>query len=336
MRIAVVGAGSWGTTLAQVFALRGDSVSLWARRPELAEEMNRTRRNPNYVPALVLDRNVAVKTGDLGGVLEGAEIVLLAIPTSGFRDVMMGLSRALQEQIPLVSTAKGFELHSFKTMTEVAIEVMGESWRDRVCVLSGPNIAFEISAGLPAATAVACAHEPTAQLVRDLLNGHLLRFYSSTDVVGVEYGGAVKNIIAIAAGICDGMLLGDNAKAALMTRGIAEMTRLGLAAGAKAETFAGLAGVGDLVVTCMSSYSRNRTLGEMIGRGMTKEEAEAKTPMVAEGINATQAARELSERMEVSMPITLEVNRVLFEGKSPDDAIADLMGRDPKDEAAAP
>jgi glycerol-3-phosphate dehydrogenase (NAD(P)+) len=335
MKIAVVGAGSWGTTLSQLFALRGDSVSLWARRGELAQQMSRTRKNPDYMSKIVLDERIAPITSDLGQALEGAEVVLLAVPTSGFRDVMMEMSRTLNQPIPLVSTAKGFELHSFKTMTEVAIEVMGESWRDRVCVLSGPNIASEIADGLPAATALACAHEPTAQMVRDLLNGPQLRFYSSTDVVGVEYGGAVKNIIAIAAGICDGMNLGNNAKAALMTRGIAEMTRLGLAAGAKAETFAGLAGVGDLLVTCMSPHSRNRTLGEAIAQGMTLEEVEAKTPMVAEGVNAARAARELSERMEVSMPITLEVNRVLFEGKTPADAVGDLMGRDAKDEAAS-
>jgi glycerol-3-phosphate dehydrogenase (NAD(P)+) len=232
----------------------------------------------------------------------------------------------------VVSAAKGFETGTDLTMSEVLVSVLGEDVRERVAALSGPNIALEIARGLPAATVVASASEETAARVRDACTGSRLRVYSSGDLVGVEYGGALKNVVAIAAGICDGVGSGDNGKAALITRGLAEMARLGVRAGAQPLTFAGLTGLGDCVVTCMSPLSRNRRLGEAIGRGQTLREIEAGMFMVAEGVNAARVARELAEREAVEMPIVAEVCSILFEEKPIAAAFADLMRRGARDE----
>src|SRR5438132_6339799 len=310
--IAVIGAGAWGTALAQVFSRGGKPVSLWARDPALAQRIGRERRNPAYLPGIPLRGDIRV-TDDLATALAGATVAILAVPTHGLRDVVTRCRPSLGPDAVVVSAAKGFEATTCLRMTEMLVEVVGKKEASRVAAMSGPNIAIEIARGLPAATVVAAGDPRTAALVRDTCNGTQLRFYSNDDVVGVEYGGALKNIVAIAAGICDGVGAGDNGKSALITRGLAEMARLGVRAGASPLTFAGLTGLGDCVVTCTSPHSRNRRLGEAIARGQTLSEVEAGMFQVAEGVNAARAARTLAERHDVEMPIVAEVCAVLFE-----------------------
>lgn len=326
MRVAILGAGSWGTALAQVLCDRGLDVALWARDPARAEEIARTRRNEPYLPEILIDDAVSVG-GDLAETLRGAELAILAVPTHGMRAVVEAAAEGLRGDVVIASAAKGFEVETLDRMSEVVVSVLGEEARRRVVAISGPNIAPEIARGLPAATVVAGAEDVAAR-VRDTCSGSRLRFYSSEDLAGVEYAGGLKNVVAIAAGLCDGFGVGDNGKAAIVTRGLAEIARLGVAAGAQALTFAGLAGVGDCVVTCFSPLSRNRRLGEAIGRGESLEDATGRSPMVAEGVNACRAALRLAERHHVEMPITREVHAILFEGKAIPDAIADLLARD--------
>lgn len=328
MTIAIIGAGSWGTALAQTLAHDGTrDVTLWARRLELAEQLAATRRNPAYLSAVTLDPRVRV-TGDLARALDGADIVVFAVPTHAMRAIAVLAAPNVSHGAAVVSAAKGFEQETMRTMTAVLDDVLQRGAGEGAVALSGPNIAVEVAAGLPAATVIG-GDGRVATLVRDACTGPRLRFYNTSDRTGVEYGGALKNVVAIAAGACDGMGAGDNGKAAIITRGIAEITRLGVAAGAQLPTFAGLAGLGDCVVTCMSPHSRNRGLGEALARGATLEEALDRTTMVTEGVNATRVAARLADRYAVAMPITREVHAVLFQGKSVSDALADLMARDP-------
>jgi glycerol-3-phosphate dehydrogenase (NAD(P)+) len=329
--IAVLGAGSWGTALASVLAASGRSVVLWARDAELASRIDSSRRNPAYLPGVPLSPVFGV-TADLAAAVSGASIVVLAVPTQGMRATVARCAELLEPGCAVVSAAKGFETGTALTMSSVLVSELGEEWAPQVAVLSGPNIAMEIARGLPAATVVASRSEATAATVRDALTSDRLRVYSSGDLVGVEYGGALKNVVAIAAGICDGAASGDNGKAALITRGLAEMARLGVWAGAQPLTFAGLTGLGDCVVTCFSPFSRNRRLGEAIGRGQTLREVEAGMFMVAEGVNAARVARGLAEEAGVEMPIVAEVCAVLFEEKPILAAFADLMRRGARDE----
>ena len=329
--IAVLGAGSWGTALASVLASSGRSVVLWARDAGLAERIGASLRNPAYLPGVPLSPALRV-TGDLGSALSGASIVVLAVPTHGMRATVARCSGLLEPGCAVVSAAKGFETGTALTMSSVLVSELGEEWAPFVAALSGPNISMEIARGLPAATVVASRSEETAARVRDALTSDRLRVYSSGDLVGVEYGGALKNVVAIAAGICDGAASGDNGKAALITRGLAEMARLGVRAGAQPLTFAGLTGLGDCVVTCFSPYSRNRRLGEAIGRGQTLREVEAGMFMVAEGVNAARVASGLAAQAGVEMPIVAEVCAVLFEEKPILAAFADLMRRGARDE----
>ena len=331
MGIAVVGAGSWGTALAQAFATAGREVSLWARDPALAQEIAITRVNARYLPQLHLHDGVRV-SGDLGSALDGAGIAIIAVPTGGLRAVAHACLPLLPPSCAVVSAAKGFESDTSRRMSEVLAEVLGPGAESRVAVMSGPNIAPEIAIGLPAATVVASADPATAAHVRDELTGAQLRVYSNDDLCGVEYGGALKNVVAIAAGIADGVGAGDNGKAALITRGLTEMARLGVKAGAKALTFAGLTGLGDCVVTCMSPLSRNRRLGEAIGRGMSLRDAQASTHMIAEGVTTARVAAGLALRHGVEMPIVIEVCAVLFDDKPIAEALGDLMRRGARDE----
>lgn len=331
MKIAILGAGSWGTALAQALARDGTrDVALWARDPAVADVMGRTRHNPSYLTEMALDERVVVSS-DMAAVLADAGIVMLTIPTDAMRDVAGAAHPLLAADTIVVSAAKGFDQQGDLTMTAVLRNVLGAEWADRIVALSGPNIAVEISRGLPAATLVA-GDEASANAVRDACTGPTLRFYSTTDCIGVEYAGALKNVVGIAAGACDGMGLGDNGKAAVITRGLAEMARLGLAAGARVLTFAGLAGLGDCVVTCMSPYSRNRRCGEAIARGATLEGALAEIAMAVEGVNATRVAARLAVQLGVEMPITRQVHAVLFEGKPVGAAMVDLMSRDAAEE----
>jgi glycerol-3-phosphate dehydrogenase (NAD(P)+) len=328
MRVAVVGAGSWGTALAQSLSSAGCQVRLWARDPEVAATLRSSRSHPWALAGIQLDVAVEVEE-DLEAALNGAPVAILAVPSHGMRDIATAASSWLAGVIA-VSAAKGFELDTGLTMTSVLGEVLGGD--TEVAALSGPNIAIEVARGQPAATVVAALDGRAAEVVRDGCNGGALRFYSSDDVLGVEYAGALKNVVAIAAGVCDGIGAGDNGKAAVITRGLAEIARLGVHAGAHGMTFAGLAGLGDCIVTCTSPHSRNRGLGEAIGRGTPPAEAIAGSQMVVEGVNATKAALLLADRYGVDMPITREIHDILFAGKSVNAALTDLMTRGAGDE----
>ncbi len=328
MRVAIVGAGSWGTALAQSLSSAGCDVRLWARDPQVAVALRSSRRHPWALPGIELDPAVHVDQR-LEATLDGAVVAVLAVPSHGMRDIAEAAAPSLRGLI-VVSAAKGFELETGLTMTSVLSEVLEDG--AAVAALSGPNIAIEVARGLPAATVVATLNGHAAEVVRDGCNGGALRFYSSDDVLGVEYAGALKNVVAIAAGVCDGIGAGDNGKAAVITRGLAEIARLGVRAGAHGMTFAGLAGLGDCIVTCTSPHSRNRGLGEAIGRGTPPGEAIAASQMVVEGVNATKAALLLADRYGVDMPITREIHDILFAGKSVSAALADLMTRGAGDE----
>lgn len=325
-RVAVLGGGSWGTALADTLQRHGLGARLWVRTAERAAEIAATRRNQRYLPDLELDASIQV-SHNLASVCADAELIILAVPTQGLAEIAIQAAPHLRPEAIVVSAAKGFEAGGVRTMSSMLAEVLGEPWRPRIVAMSGPNIGVEIAAGLPAATVVAGFDLAAAETVRDACTGARLRFYSSPDVVGVEYGGALKNVVAIAAGVCDGIGIGDNGKAAVITRGIAEMARLGVSAGANPLTFAGLTGLGDCIVTCMSPHSRNRKLGEAVARGRSLEEVLGATPMVVEGVNATRATLRLAQRHGVEMPIAEEVHAVLFEGKQIDAAVSDLMNR---------
>ena len=329
--VAVVGAGSWGTALAVVAARAGRGVALHVRDPETAAAIGAARRNEWYLPGIDLPDAVRV-TADLNDACRRADLILLSVPSQAMRQTVRGLRPLVGEAI-VVSVAKGLERGSLKRMTEVVREELGSGVEGQVCALSGPNLAVEVAAGLPAATVLAGPAAAAAR-ARDLLMNDRFRCYTNDDVVGVEMGGALKNIVAIGVGIADGLGAGDNAKAAFMTRGIAEIARLGVAAGANPLTFAGLAGLGDLVATCASPLSRNRRVGQELAAGRSLAEIQTGMTQVAEGIFTTEAASELGRRSGVELPITEQMRAVLFEGKSPLDAIADMMRRDARDELA--
>lgn len=329
MTIAIVGAGSWGMALAAVLSRAGNDVRLWARKAELAAELSQTRRSPAFLPDLALEDSVTV-TSSIDVCLERAGLVIFTVPTHGMRAVARTVAVALPRNVCVVSGAKGFEEGTGSTMTTVLSSELGPD--HPTVALSGPNIAAELARGLPGATVVASADPIAATAVRDALNGPQLRVYSNPDVIGVEYGGAFKNVVAIAAGMCDGMLAGDNAKAAVITRGIAEMGRLGVAAGADPITFAGLTGLGDCVVTCTSPSSRNRSLGAAIGRGATLDQALSGIRTVAEGVTATRAGRVLADAGGINMPLLESVHAVLFDQAPLTEVASSLMARGARDE----
>lgn len=330
-QIAVLGAGSWGTALAVLLAEAGHAVTLWARRPEAAARIRRERHNPTYLPEIALPERVRV-TADVEEAAEGKDFWVMATPSQAVREAARRVARLAHPGLIVVSVAKGIENGTLLTTTQVLAEVLRAVPPGRIGVLYGPSHAEEVAEGKPT-TVVAAAHDPevTARIQETFMAPNL-RVYANTDVVGVEIAGSVKNVLAIAAGISDGVGYGDNTKAAIVTRGIAEIQRLGLALGAEASTFAGLAGIGDLVVTCMSRHSRNRYLGEEIGKGKSLEEAERAMQMVAEGVRTTASVHELAKRHGVEMPITEAVYAILFEGQRPEAAVGELMGRSAKHE----
>jgi glycerol-3-phosphate dehydrogenase (NAD(P)+) len=329
-RCAVYGTGSWGTAFAMVLADAGCEVSLWGRRPELAAAINATRRNPDYLPELELPAGVTA-TADPAEAARDAEFVILAVPSQTLRGNLADWAPLLRPDAVLVSLMKGVELGTAKRMSEV-IEEVAKAGPDRVAVLSGPNLAPEIAARQPAASVVACRDEAVARRFQAACHTRYFRPYTNTDVVGCELGGAVKNVIGLAVGIADGMGLGDNTKASLITRGLAETTRLGLAMGADAHTFAGLAGMGDLVATCSSPLSRNHTFGINLGRGMTLAETIAVTSQTAEGVKSCESVADLARRHGVDMPITDTVVDIVHNGKPPVVAVRELMSRSAKPE----
>jgi glycerol-3-phosphate dehydrogenase (NAD(P)+) len=329
-RSAVLGAGSWGTTFAKLLCDAGGEVTLWGRRPEIVEAINTDRENPDYLPGIVLPDRLRA-TADSAEALDDAEYVVLAVPAQTLRRNLADWSPSLPADAVLVSLMKGVELGTSKRMTEVVQEVADVA-QERVAVISGPNLAREIAAGQPAATVAACTDEDTAQRLQTACMTSYFRVYTNTDVIGVELGGAVKNIIALCVGMAVGMGMGDNTRALLMTRGLAEIARLGAALGADQHTFAGLAGLGDLVGTCSSPLSRNRTFGEHLGKGMTLPEVIAETKQTAEGVKSSGAVLELARKHNVEMPITEVVTAVLHDGMSIPEAGLALLSRSPKPE----
>ncbi|MFD0270799.1 NAD(P)H-dependent glycerol-3-phosphate dehydrogenase [Streptomyces sp. NPDC127106] len=330
VKAAVFSAGSWGTAFGMVLADAGCEVTLWARRPEVADAINTGRTNPDYFPGVELPANLRATT-DPAEAARGADFTVLSIPSQTLRGNLAEWAPLLEPDTVLVSLMKGIELGTAKRMSEV-IEEVAKVPAERVAVVTGPNLAREIVARQPAAAVVACSDGAVAQRLQSACHTAYFRPYTSTDVVGCELGGAVKNVIGLAVGIADGMGLGDNTKGSLITRGLAEATRLGVAMGADPLTFSGLAGLGDLVATCSSPLSRNHTFGTNLGRGMTLEETIAVTKQTAEGVKSCQSVADLARRHGVDMPITDTVVEIVHHGKPPLVALKDLMARSAKPE----
>lgn len=331
VNVAVMGAGSWGTTLAKVFADGGNAVRLWARRPELAEAIATTGENADYLGGITLPPAVT-PTADAAQALEAADITVFAVPSQTMRDNLTAWAPMLRPDSTLLSISKGIEAGTHMRMTQIIQEVTGAD-AGRIAVLSGPNLAREIAEEQPAATVIACEDFNRAKLVQAACATHYLRPYTNTDVIGCEIGGATKNVIALACGMASGQGLGENTIATLITRGLAEITRLGLSLGADARTFSGLAGVGDLVATCSSPLSRNRTFGAALGQGASIEEAAAATRgQVAEGVISSRSIHQLGQAQGVELPITQAVYAVCHGDARVADAIAALMGRSKKSE----
>ncbi len=330
--IAMLGAGSWGTALAHSLAVYGGhEVRLWARRPELVGTVRRERRNLEYLPNAVLPERVAV-TSDVEEAVEGCALVVFSTPSQSVRAVAESVAGCLGPEHAVISVAKGIETGTLLTTTGVLREALPAADPGRIGVLYGPSHAEEVGAGKPTTVVVAMPDDAVAHAAQRAFMTDRLRVYVNADLVGVEIAGSVKNVMALAAGMADGVGLGDNAKAALVTRGLAEIKRLGLALGADPLTFSGLAGLGDLIVTCFSRHSRNRYFGEQIGRGRSLEEVEAEMKMVAEGVKTTASAKALAERHGVEMPITEAVYDILFHHLRPEDAVYELMTRAAKRE----
>jgi glycerol-3-phosphate dehydrogenase (NAD(P)+) len=330
-RIAVIGAGNWGTALAATFAKSRHAVSLWAYEPEIVESVRHRHENVIFMPGVILPDGVAA-TNDLGEALDGAEIVVTAMPSHVCRGLYERMLSHLRPEMILVSATKGIDTDRAMRMSEIIETVVGTKFTPRLCALSGPSFAKEVVRGDPTALVVASRDRAAAQLVQKEFSSRTLRLYTSTDVVGVEIGGAVKNIIAIAAGVIAGLGLGHNPTAALITRGLAEISRLACTCGGQRETLGGLAGLGDLVLTCTGDLSRNRTVGVELGRGRKLPEIVGSMRTVAEGVKTTYATVALAERNHVEMPITTQVHRILEGRVSPREAIRELMERKLKDE----
>jgi glycerol-3-phosphate dehydrogenase (NAD(P)+) len=332
MRIGVVGAGSWGTTVAAMVAPKAETT-LWARRPDLAEAINSRHENPDYLAGVGLPDALSASTS-LDETLDGVELIVMAVPSHGFRDVLIQARSNVPNDVPILSLSKGIEQGSLMRMTQVAADVLPDHRFDRIGVLTGPNLAREIAAGQPAATVIAMQDSTTAFSLQDLFMSPSFRVYTNPDVTGSESAGALKNVMAIAAGMADGLGFGDNTLATLITRALAELTRLGVAMGGHPATFAGLAGMGDLIATCVSSQSRNHQVGYGLGRGKSIDDIIAEMSMVAEGVKSTQGVLDLAARYDLEMPIAEQVARVLYDGASVTEAIANLMGRTAKPERA--
>ncbi|SFF94976.1 glycerol 3-phosphate dehydrogenase (NAD(P)+) [Desulfotomaculum arcticum] len=330
-KVAVLGAGSWGTALAAHLADKGYRVGLWSRRPDQVEQLNTCRENSRYLPGIKLPENM-LATGDLEHVLSAAEYVVFSVPSHSFRQVLSDALAYIDENALVINTAKGIEENSLQRLSEVFGEVAGNGRAKNYAVLSGPSHAEEVALKMPAAVVVAAASDEPATRGQDLFMTETFRVYTNPDIIGVELGGALKNIIALGTGIVDGFIGSDNTKAAFITRGLAEITRLGIAMHANPLTFAGLAGLGDLIVTCTSKHSRNRRAGIEIGRGNSLEQALAGVNMVVEGVRTTRATHGLAKAWGVEMPITEQMYQVLFKGKNPKTAVVNLMNRDKTNE----
>ncbi|HTN52068.1 MAG TPA: NAD(P)H-dependent glycerol-3-phosphate dehydrogenase [Anaeromyxobacter sp.] len=331
MRCTVLGAGSWGTALASLLAGKGYTVTAWDKDQPVLEDIARNHRNERYLPGAQLPSSLHAST-DVAKALEGAELVVLAVPSHAVRPVVIEAKRHVHAGVPLVCVAKGIELETLMTMSEVIEDVLPVPLHPYVAILSGPSFAKEVAKGLPTAVTVAARWERIAKEVQDAFHTKSFRPYTSGDVVGCEIGGCVKNVVAIAAGISDGFGFGANALAALVTRGLAEITRLAVRKGANPLTLSGLAGLGDLVLTCSSDLSRNRTVGRGLAAGKTVEAIQQELGQVAEGVRNAKSAWELARRLGVEMPITETIYRVLYENVPPRESVTQLMMRETKPE----
>jgi len=322
-RIAIIGDGAMGTTCALILAKKGYGVTLWSYSSEQIDQIKQDRENRRFLPGFKLPVSIEL-TDDDQTVFTGAGLVISAVPCAFLRSVWARLSEHVPEGLSIVSVTKGIENNTLQRPTQIINEWVSQH---RLAVFSGPNIASEMARGLPSTSTVASGEATLAEKVQKTFSTNWLRVYTHTDVIGVELAGATKNVIAIAAGIIDGLRAGDNAKAALLTRGLVEITRLGVALGAQVETFTGLSGMGDLITTCISPTGRNRSFGESIGRGMSIEDALAAIPGQVEGVNTCTSVVKLAQQHEVEMPITEAVYKILFEGKAVSEAITELMTR---------
>lgn len=324
MRVAVIGAGSWGTAVAWLLDQKGHEVSMWAREEEIAQAITKDHHNPTYLPDVKFSERVTASS-HMEEVLKNVEAAVMVTPSIGVRSTAELMKPFIKAETPIVILSKGVEGHTSMLMTDVLEDVLGNP--ERIAGLSGPNHAEEVSRGIPSATVVASRNYATAAFFQELFTTNFFRVYTNDDVVGVEMCGAGKNIVAIACGMVDGLGMGDNTKASLMTRGLAELARLGEVMGANPLTYMGLAGMGDLIATCTSKHSRNRALGELIAQGGTLEEFEAKTKMVAEGAVACKTIHELAQKKGIELPLTEVVYKILYEGHSPREAAEYLMER---------
>ncbi len=326
-KINIIGSGGWGTAVAIMLAKNGHDVLLWSYLKEESEDLKKYRENKPFLPGITLPDNISF-TSDISECCE-ADLIITATPSHAIRSTAKALAPYVKEGQLVLNISKGLEDKTYATLSQVLKEELPMC---KIAVMSGPSHAEEVSRGIPTTNVVAAPTEVIANEIQDIMSGPAFRVYINTDMTGVELGGSLKNVIALSAGILDGMNLGDNTKAALMTRGIVEMSRLGVAMGAKPETFNGLSGIGDLIVTCTSMHSRNRRAGILIGQGMSCEEATKEVKMVVEGVKTCKAAKELADKLGVEMPIVNETYKVLFENMKPQEAIPNLMARQKKHE----
>jgi glycerol-3-phosphate dehydrogenase (NAD(P)+) len=332
MKVSVIGAGSFGTAVATVAARCGNDVMLWAHDPKVAASMRGTSANAFYLPSIAIDERIT-PTDSLAEAAAWSDTHLMVVPSHHYRRVLSELRELIDRPVNIVSGTKGIENESLKRMSEVTADVLSDRLAT-FATLSGPTFALETARGDPTVAVVASHDADFARALQEMFSCATFRLYSTTDVVGVELAGSLKNVIAIAAGVLEGLGLGSNTNAALVTRGLHEMTRLGTALGGRLETFAGLAGMGDLVLTCTGALSRNRSVGVQLGRGKSLEEILSETRLIAEGVRTSKSAKDLAERHAIEMPITTEMYRVLYENESPRAAIQRLMSRSLKAEAA--
>ena len=327
-KVAVIGSGSWGTALAVMLQKHGHEVLIWSRRQDAVDEMQKERENKKYLPGVILPEGLTFTTDRKKAVVHG-EIIIFSVPSRAVRETAMDFAPYFTKGQVIVNVAKGLEEGSLKRLSEVICECVPQC---EVCILSGPSHAEEVARDIPTTCLIASENVETAKMVQAEFMNRRFRLYTNTDVIGVEMGAALKNVMALAAGMSDGLGFGDNTKAAIMTRGIAEMKRLGVEMGGKTETFAGLSGIGDLIVTCTSMHSRNRRAGILLGQGKSLEETLAEIKMVVEGVNTVQVAYTLAQEHQVEMPITNAIYEVLFQNKNVEQAVLELMSRDGKAE----
>ena len=330
-KIGVIGAGAWGTALAMLLANKGQDVTLWMYEKDLAEEMARTRENRVYLPGFTLPPSIAV-TSSLESAVKDKSLLLSVVPSHTVRTVTKQYATFLPKNAVIVSASKGIEIDTLMPLSEIFKDVLPKEFHNRLCFLSGPSFAKEVAQKMPTAITLACYDPAIGKQAQEVLSNSYFRVYTNQDVIGVELAGSLKNVVAIAAGALEGMGFGYNTTAALLTRGLAEMARLGVAMGGKLTTFSGLAGMGDLVLTCTGGLSRNRTLGTRLGKGEKLDDIMKGAKTVAEGVKTSKAARDLARKFNIEMPIVDEVYQILYEGKDPRLALKDLMTRELKEE----